>query len=58
MTEVSEIPEVLVVGETLIDFIPNKPGPLAETETFSEEQAAQLRTSRSDSHDSITRRIF
>jgi fructokinase len=32
---VSDRPEVLVVGETLIDFLPSEPGPLSEVETFS-----------------------
>lgn len=36
MTEPSESrPEVLVAGETLIDFLPEQPGPLAGVETFT-----------------------
>lgn len=31
----TDTPEVLVVGETLIDFLPREPGPLADVETFS-----------------------
>ena len=39
MTETSDrapgSPEILVVGETLVDFLPSEPGPLADVETFS-----------------------
>lgn len=28
-------PEILVAGETLVDFLPNRTGPLADVETFS-----------------------
>ncbi|WP_115863830.1 carbohydrate kinase family protein [Halorussus litoreus] len=31
----TENPDVLVAGETLIDFLPDAPGPLASVETFS-----------------------
>lgn len=31
----TDTPEVLVVGETLIDFLPSEAGPLADVETFS-----------------------